>query len=199
MNKIITVGREFGSGGRELGRRLAEELGVQYYDKEIISEIAKNMSLSEDYVRSVVESKPHRLFPITIGHSFSAVPDYQLMQMQGIYMAQTEIIHELADKGDCVIIGRCADFILKDKKPFRLFVHADMDSRIKRCIERQQEGEDLTVEKTRRQIIAIDKDRASYYNDFTGQKWGDKRYYDLCINTTGFVIKEIVPYIAKLF
>lgn len=199
MSKIITVGREFGSGGRELGRRLAEELGIQYYDKEIISEIAKNMSLSESYVQKVVEGKPQRLFPITIGQSFAVAPDYHMLQMQSIYQAQTEIITKLAEKGDCIIIGRCADYILRDSKPFKIFVHADIDSRVRRCMERRTEDENFTEEQMRKKIIAIDKDRAKYYNDFTGQKWGDKSYYDICINTTDFVIKDIVPYIAKLF
>lgn len=199
MSKIITVGREFGSGGRELGRRLAEELGIQYYDKEIISEIAKDMSMSESFVQQVVEGKPQRLFPITIGQSFAIAPDYHMMQMQSIYQAQTEIITKLADKGDCIIIGRCADYILRDMKPFKIFVHADIDSRVRRCMERRAEGENFTEEQMKKQILAIDKDRAKYYNDFTGQKWGDKRYYDMCINTTDFVIKDIVPYIAKLF
>ena len=199
MGRIITIGREFGSGGRELGRRLAEELGIQYYDKEIMSEIAKNTELSENFVQQVVEGKPHRLFPITIGQSFAVAPDYHMMQMQGIYQAQTEIIGELAEKGDCVIIGRCADYILRDKKPFKIFVHADIESRVRRCMERRGENEDFTEEQYRKQILSIDKDRARYYNDFTGQKWGDKRYYDLCINTTDLVIKDIVPYIAKLF
>lgn len=199
MSRIITIGREFGSGGRELGRRLAEELGIQYYDKEIMSEIAKNTELSENFVQQVVEGKPHRLFPITIGQSFAVAPDYHMMQMQGIYQAQTEIIGELAEKGDCVIIGRCADYILRDKKPFKIFVHADIESRVRRCMERRGENEDFTEEQYRKQILSIDKDRARYYNDFTGQKWGDKRFYDLCINTTDLVIKDIVPYIAKLF
>ncbi|MDO4815094.1 MAG: cytidylate kinase-like family protein [Bacillota bacterium] len=199
MSKIITVGREFGSGGRELGRRLAEELGIQYYDKEIISEIAKNTSLSESYVQQVVEGKPHRLFPISIGQSFAVAPDYQMLQMQSIYTAQTEIITRLAEKGDCIIIGRCADYILRDYKPLKIFVYADLESRVRRCLERRPEGESLTEEQIRRQIIAIDKDRARYYNDFTGQKWGDKRFYDVCINTTDLVIKDMVPHIAKLF
>ena len=198
MNKIITVGREFGSGGRELGRRLAEELGIEYYDKEIISEIAKNTSLSEKYIRSVVEGKPHTLFPITIGNSFAYNTDYHVRQIQEIFKAQTEIISSLADKSDCVIIGRCADYILRERKPCRLFVYADIDSRIRRCRSRQ-EGKSLTDQELKRRILAIDKDRARYYNDFTGQRWGDKSYYDFCINTTDVVIKEIVPYIAKMF
>lgn len=200
MAKIITVGREFGSGGRELGRRLAEELGIQYYDKEILSEIAKNTSLSENYIDTVVERRVHGLFPITIGQSFAYSTDYHVRQMQEIYAAQTEIIHELAAKGDCVIIGRCADYILRESKPVRLFVYADIDSRIKRCMERRPDSEkNISEQEMKKKIQVIDKDRARYYSDFTGQKWGDKQFYDLCINTTDVDIKKVAPYIAKLF
>lgn len=200
MNTIITIGREFGSGGRELGRRLAEELGIQYYDKEILTEIAKNTSLSENYIRTVVEGKPHGLFPITIGQSFAYSTDYHVRQMKEIYSAQTEIIHELAEKSDCVIIGRCADYILRAQKPRRIFVYADIESRVKRCMERRADGEEeLSEQEMKKKILSIDKDRARYYSDFTGQKWGDKKFYDLCINTTDVEIKKAVPYIAKLF
>lgn len=199
MSRVITIGREFGSGGRELGRRLAEELGIQYYDKEILTEIAKQTALSENYIETVVERRPHGLFPITIGQSFAYHTDYQLLQMQEIYQAQTEIIRELAEKSDCVIIGRCADYILRDMKPFRIFVYADMETRVRRTMERSPADERLSEKETEKRIIAIDKDRAGYYNDYTGQKWGDKKYYDLCINTSELVIKDAAPYIAKLF
>lgn len=200
MNRIITIGREFGSGGRELGRRLAEELGIQYYDKEILTEIAKNTSLSESYIQSVVEGKPHGLFPITIGQSFAYSTDYHVRQMQEIFHAQTEIIRSLAEKGDCVIIGRCADYILREQKPIRLFVYADIDSRVQRCMSRRTEDEkNMSEQEMKKKILAIDKDRARYYSDFTGQKWGDKKFYDLCINTTEVEIKKAVQYIAKIF
>lgn len=200
MNKIITIGREFGSGGRELGRRLAEELGIGYYDKEILTEIAKNTSMSEAYVQTVVERKPQGLFPITIGQSFAGSNDYHIRQIQEIYQAQTEIIHNLAEKSDCVIIGRCADYILRDIKPVRIFVYADIDARVQRCMARRTDDEmNISEQEMKKKILAIDKGRARYYSDFTGQKWGDKAFYDLCINTTAVEIKKAVPYIAKLF
>lgn len=199
MNKIITIGREFGSGGRELGRRLAEELGYEYYDKEIISEIAKKTSLSEEYVQEVLERKPHNLYPITIGRSINYVEDFHLKQMQNIYQAQTDIIKNLALKSSCVIVGRCADYILQEFKPYRIFVYAEMKSRIKRCVNRQVETEGLTEKQIARKIKKIDKERARYYSYYTGQKWGDRINYDLCINTTNSVIKEIIPAISKIF
>lgn len=198
MARIITIGREFGSGGRELGRRLAEELNIEYYDREILTEIAKRTSLAEAYIQNVVERQPHSLLPITIGRSFAYVEDYAFKQAQAVYQAQSNIIRDLADKSDCVIIGRCADYILRDKNPMRIFVYADLESRIARCMDRRAEGEALTEKEMKKQILAMDKNRARYYEFYTGTKWGDKFNYDLCINTTGTVIKEIVPAIAKM-
>lgn len=198
MRRIITIGREFGSGGRELGRRLAEELNIEYYDREILTQIAKHTSLAEEYIQNVVERQPHSLLPITIGRSFAYVEDYAFKQAQAVYQAQSKIICELAEKSDCVIIGRCADYILRDQKPLRIFVYADLESRIARCMDRRGEGENQTEKEMKKQIQAMDKNRARYYEFYTGTKWGDKINYDLCINTTGTVIKDIVPAIAKM-
>ena len=200
MNKVITIGREFGSGGREFGRRLAEELGIEYYDKEIIAAIAEKTSMSQEYVQEILEGKQHTLYPITIGQSMFITDNFYLNHEQSIYLAQSEIIRDLAQKSSCVIVGRCADFILKDIKPYRIFVYADIDSRIKRCMDRNTDNDrHLTEKEIKKQILSIDKNRAKYYDFYTGNKWGDKANYDMCINTSNLVIKEIVPLIAKIF
>lgn len=199
MSKLITIGREFGSGGREFGRRLAEELGIDYYDKEIVTEIAKHTSLSEEYVKRVMESQPHQLYPITIGQTISYVDSYPLQQIQTVYQAQSEIIKKLAEKSDCVIVGRCADYILRDYKPYRVFVYADMESRVKRCFERSTEEEHFTEKQMKKRIHKIDKNRAKYYEFYTGQKWGYRKNYDICVNTTDVEIKKIIPIFAKFF
>ena len=199
MNKIITVGRQFGSGGRELGRRLAEQLGFEYYDKEIITEIAKHTSLSEEYIQQVLECTPHRLYPITVAHSMALSEDYSFRQIQSIYEAQSEILKNMAENSNCVIVGRCADYILRDYKPFRLFVHASLESRTHRCLERSNPNERYTEKQIKSKIKYIDRGRARYYGFYTGQKWGDKRNYDMCINTTDTDVKDIVPVLAKIF
>jgi cytidylate kinase len=199
MSRIITIGREFGSGGRELGRRLAEELKMDYYDKEIISEIVEHTSLSEEYIQNLMENRPRPLYPITIGHSFVCVDSYAFQQVQSVYQAQHEVIQKLASKSDCVIVGRCADYILREQNPYRIFVYADMDSRIKRCRDRSTEQENYTDKELKHQIQKIDKGRAKYYENYTGQKWGAKINYDLCINTTNANIKTLVAGIAKFF
>ena len=200
MKRIITIGRQFGSGGRELGRRLAEEMNIEYYDREILGKIAEDTSLAEEYIQNVLERQPHNLMPITVGRSFAYVENYALKQAQSVYQAQGRILRELAEKTDCVIIGRCADYILRDLDPFRIFVYADEESRVRRCMEHLQEEERGVTEKQMlRRIRSMDKDRTRYYDFYTGMKWGDKYNYDLCVNTSGAVIKDIVPAIDKLF
>lgn len=202
MNTVITIGREFGSGGRELGRRLAEALGYEYYDNEVLTEMVKHTEMSENYIKEIVEGKSHRLFPITVEHTFIAGSDYTIQQVQNIYRAQTEVIKDMALKSNCVIVGRCADFILREEeqvKLFRLFIYADIESRIKRCMERAPEGENMDEKQMRKYIQKVDKGRAGYYEDYTLQKWGDKSNYDMCFNTTNVAIEDIVDHIATLF
>lgn len=198
MNKIVTVGREFGSGGRELGRRLAEELGIAYYDKEIVTEIARRTELSEQYVQSVVERKPVVLYPIHVGRSFYPALDAAAERSSAVYAQQHEIIREMADKSDCVIVGRCADYILRESKPLRLFVYADMESKIARCRKKAPEQEHLSDKKLARMIKKIDAERAHYYFFYTGKKWGDPLNFDVCVNTTHTDIKALSKAIAKL-
>lgn len=199
MNKIITIGREFGSGGRELGRRMSEILGYAYYDQEIITEISKRTSLSEQYVQTIVEHRPTFSFPIHIGRSFYAASSPVLEQTMNVYQQQARIVSEMAAESDCIIVGRCADYILRDYKPLRIFVYANMESKIRRCREKGPEDEHLSDKELRQKISGIDKKRAKYYELYTGRTWGDKLNYDLCVNMTQGRIKEMAAVIAKLF
>ena len=198
MSHIITIGREFGSGGRELGARLAQELGFAYYDREIVSAMAEQTSLSEDYIRQVTEHRSYTFYPINIGQSFSFFGDHQNRMLQSVYGAQSEIVRDLAARSDCVIVGRCADYILREEKPFRIFVHASMESRIARCAARSEQAQSLPEKDLRKQIRDIDHARSRYYGDFTGQTWGSKENYDLCINTTDADIPTVVRFLTGL-
>lgn len=195
---VITIGREFGSGGRELGRKLAETLGIEYYDREIITEIAKNTAFSEQYVKQVIENNPHDLFPISVAHTFSYIDANTIFQKQKIFTEQEKVIKKMAAASDCVIIGRCADYILKDFNPLRIFVYADMDSKVERCLKRNESVENLSRKKLVKKIKSIDKNRARYYNYYTGEKWGDPLNYDICVNTTSVNIDDIVKSLSKM-
>lgn len=172
MNTIITVGREFGSGGRELGYKLAKELGYAYYDKQILSEIVEETKFSKEYVQEILENKISYMLPTTFPVGMSIGNEYQIQQMQNIIKAQTEVITNMATKSSCVIVGRCADYILKDVENiqlFRIFVYADMDSKMQRCKDRAPEGENFTDKELEKHIKSVDKNRSSYYSDFTLQ------------------------------
>ena len=179
MNKIITIGREFGSGGRELGRRLSEELGIAYYDQEIVTEIARRTSLSEQYVHQVVEHRLQLSYPIHISRSFYPAVDPLSDQTNAIFQEQTNILREM--------------------EPLRIFVYADMPSKIARCRAKAPEHEQLSDRELKRKIQAVDKHRASYYDFYTGQRWGAPVNYDLCVNTTRTSIKDLVLMLVKLF
>ena len=198
MNKIITIGREFGSGGRQLGKLLAENLGYAYYDEEIIEAIAKRSELAEDYVRQVVENRIMTYYPITVANTLTASPGDSIYAInRGIFTAQTEILEEMAQKSDCVIVGRCADYILEEYKPFRLFVYADMETKMARC---RAKGEDDAAndKELEKKIRAVEKARAQYYRFYTGRDLSDRLSYDLGVNTSGREIADVAAAVAAL-
>ena len=200
MNKIITISREFGSGGRELGKRIAEELKIAYYDREIVTAIAKRSELAEDYVGQILENRIMTYYPITVASSFAAMPPTDTLHYvnHGIYNAQNEIIRELGQKSDCVIVGRCADYILEDQKPYDIFVYADMEARLARCRAKGGKDAELSDKELIKKIQAIDKSRAQYYRFYTGRTWGERTNYDLCVNTAGWDIEKLAKLIAEL-
>ena len=198
MSKIITINRQFGSGGRELGKRLAEKLGVAYYDNEIITQLSKRSGLAVDYINNIVERRPIVYYPITIGRSFLSQTPMPVDLNEGLYREQHALIRELSEKGDCVIIGRCADYILRDEHPLRIYVYADLESKIARCRQKAEGMENMTDRQLIRHINEIDRERAKYYRYFAGVKWEDPSHYDLMINTSNLSVKDIAEGLAKL-
>ena len=193
---IITISREFGSGGRELGKRLADELGYAYYDKEIVTAIAEKHQLDEHYVTYALEGGTFRNFPVHFGRTFSYSPTLMANETH-LFAEQNKLLREFAAKGNCVVVGRAADVILREYKPFNLFVYADMPSRIKRCQERAQEDEQFSAREMEKRIKKIDTDRKRYHGLISEIPWGDKRGYHLCVNTTDREIKALVPSVAQ--
>ena len=197
MNRIITISREFGSGGRELVKRLAEALHIPCYDHEIIEMIAKENGFNEDYVAHVSEKSIEAAYPLTIGHRFG-VPPFQIMdQPIRVAVTQRKILENFAKSGDCVIVGRGADGILKDYKPLNIFVYADKDYKIERCQSRAPAGENLPAPEIEKSMKQIDRNRAPHHQTYSDSKWGAKESYDLCVNTSRRYVKDLVPSIAK--
>lgn len=195
--KIITVSREFGSGGRELGRRLAEQLGYDYYDGEILSGIAEKCNVGEDYAEFMITHSFPAGSSITLHNSFHA-PAIQKTQVQ-LLRTQTDIIREIAKKGrDFVVVGRNADLILAGYRPFNIFVTADMPSKLKRCMERSGPDEKLSEKDMIANIKEIDRHRKKNRELISDLPWGDRRAYDLILNTSGTDIARLAPSVAAL-
>ncbi len=194
--RIITISREFGSGGRELGKRMADILGFDYYDKEIILDIAKKHHLNADYVENALEKAGQAYKPLTFRSSIANMSYVQSVSTK-LLAEQTNVIRQIAEKGrDCVIIGRNADMILAKEHPFRIFVYADTDAKIQRCRERAENSEALTEKELLKKIRQIDADRKKTRSIMSGDTWGSKELYDLLVNTTDWNIKELTPLVS---
>lgn len=192
--KIITVNREFGSGGREFAKRLSELLDINYYDDEIISEIAKDSQLDEEYVADVLDRGVFNNFPLSFGGTFVAGLEFN--DTPNLLVKQNEILKKIAQRGPCVIVGRAADSVLEEYEPFRIFLYADIESKVKRCRERAPEDENLTDKEMVKKIRDIDRRRSERYELITNNDWKDFTSYDLCINTSKGNIKKLSQSIA---
>lgn len=195
---IITIGRQFGSGGREIGRRLAEKLGIPFYDKELLTHAAQESGLSHE-VMTYFDEQPTNslLYSLSTGmYSMGevGVSNYMLPVNQQVFQAQFDSIRKLAEQGSCVIVGRCADYVL-EKHPHvvNVFIYGDLQKRMERVAE--YDGVDLAEAKSR--VAKSDKRRASYYNFYSGKKWGTAGSYDLCINSSAVGYDNAVELIAR--
>ena len=176
--RIITISREFGSGGRFIGEKVAQKLGIAYYDKNIINEIAEKSGLSPEYVQKNAELSPEKgLF----AYAFAGrdITGKSIEDM--VYEAQRKVILELADRESCVIIGRNADYILKDRDDvLNVFIHGDMPEKTQRIMDLYNVGEKEAV----KMMVDTDKRRMTNYNFYTDQKWGKASNYTLCLNSS---------------
>ena len=172
---VITIGREYGSGGRLIAKRLSEEMGITFYDKQLITEVAKKTGFSENFIRDTEHQRPTNSFLYDLYTSVAtpSVPDQ-------VFIAQAKVIKAAAARESCVIVGRCADYILREEPHvLKVFVNAPIDQRIRRA--REEYG--VTEPNLESYVIRQDKARASYYNYFATGRWGQSREYDLCVNS----------------
>ena len=172
---VITIGREYGSGGRLIAKKLADQMDITFYDKQLISDVAKKTGFSEQFIRNSEHQRPTNSFLYDLYTSVQtpSVPDQ-------VFIAQAKIIKEAAARESCVIVGRCADYILRDQPNcLKVFINAPLDQRIRRA--REEYGvQEANLESF---VMRQDKARASYYNYFATGRWGQSREYDLCINS----------------
>lgn len=188
---IITISREFGSGGRTIGKLVAEKLGIPCYDAELITELAKQSGFAESYVKEAGEYTPGGFLDTLLTNRNSSPTNEDIL-----WQIQCNVITDLAKKGPCVIVGRCADYILKGvPNVLRIFVHADMDFRARRIVEVYGER----AESPEQRLKDKDKRRSTYYRFYTGQKWGELRAYDLTLNSGKLGIEKCSELICTIY
>ena len=193
MHKIITISREFGSGGRTIGKKVAEKLGIACYDQEIIDKIVSECDFCEEFIR---ERGEYAVSGSKFFNALSASSVNGLSLQDKLWIEQEKIITNLAEKEDCVIVGRCADAILKDKANcLKVFIHASMQKRMERIVNVYGE----TEQPTERRLKDKDKRRKAYYQYYTDTEWGDVNNYHLCLDSGTLGIETCVELIAQAY
>ena len=188
---IITISREFGSGGRTIGKAVAQKLGIPCYDAELITEMAKQSGFAENYVREAGEYAPGGLLNSMFTSRAGGPTNEDIL-----WQIQCNIVTQLAKKGPCVIVGRCGDYILRDRTDvLKVFVHADMAFRAKRIVEVYGQRE----ESPEQRLKDKDKRRSTYYRFYTGRKWGQLDTYDLMLNSGVLGIEKCTELICTIF
>ncbi|WP_347563364.1 cytidylate kinase-like family protein [Lactonifactor sp. BIOML-A4] len=197
-NTVITIGRQYGSGGRAIGQRLAEELGIKYYDSELLDRASKDSGLCQELFQNHDE-KPTNSFLYSLvmdtysfGYSSAAFTDMPINHK--VFLAQFETIKKIAEEESCVMVGRCADYALSDYPGcLSVFIHADLDKRIRRIAKKYE----LTDAAAKEKIHKTDKQRSSYYNYYTSKKWGDANGYHMCLDSGVLGMEGCVELIKK--
>lgn len=195
MKRLVTISREYGSGGRIIGRMLAERLGVAFYDKEIIDMAVEESGFSRELIENAeLKAKNSFAYNLASALNFSeGINSSPLSVNEKLFLAQFQVISEIGAKGEGVIVGRCADYVLKDLPGVtNVFIHAETQDRIERAVEKY--GDDRT--KVTSLMATYDKARQNYYNYHTCQKWGDYKNYNLCINSSYITEDEAAALIA---
>ena len=197
-NTIITIGRQFASGGRDIGEMIAKDFGIKIYDKEMLSRAAKESGICEEIFKTHDE-KPTNSFlyslvmdTYSMGYTGSTYTDMPINHK--VFLAQFDAIKKIADEGPCVLVGRCADYALENyDNVVSVFIHADLNSRIRRVANHYE----LPDSKAKDMIIKTDKKRASYYNYYTNKRWGDAESYELCLNSSQLGIEGTAKMIEQ--
>ena len=195
---VITIGRQFGSGGREIGRLVAEKLGIDYYDKELLTEAAKSTGMNSDFFEAADERSPRffsSLMAFSTGfHGGSFVIGNSPISNDNIYRQQSEVIEALAERSSCVILGRTADYILRNHpNAISIFIHASIDSCVERIMRRDR---CKTVDEARALAEKRNKLRAEYYNFYTDKRWGESMSYDLSIDSSKQSVEQTADIIV---
>lgn len=195
---VITIGRQLGSGGREIGQKLSARLGIAFYDKELIRIASQESGLKEEFFERVDEQKHFSLFPGILGLRTAMTDDFfsnYYLSNESLFRIQSDVMRRLAGEGPCIFVGRCADYVMKDERNcLNIFINADMADRIRRISLSHR----ISDSKARDLIERTDKGRSSYYNYFSGKTWGAAESYHLCINSSLLGIDESVRLVSHV-
>lgn len=194
MSKVITVSREFGSGGREIGFRLSRKLGIPFYDKELISMAAEDSNISEDVFHAndeIIADRKRIDYDYITVDPFST--RYEIPVSDQLFVIQSKIIRQLANEGPCVIIGRCSDVIVEDG--FHVFISSSLKKRVERLLSLEKDP-DISVRQMEARIREIDGRRRDYYQYYSGNEWGKSKNYHLCLNSGLLGVEACVEIIA---
>ena len=197
---IITIARQYGSGGREIGEHIAELLGIPLYDKQIISDAAAKGNLNEEVLKQTDETATNSLlYTLAMGSNIVGTTmhfGYKMPLNDKLFILQSDVIREYAEAGSCVIIGRCSDYVLREESNIlRIFIYGDLDHRKARVAERHPELKSAQILDA---INKTDKRRSTYYNFYTGNKWGKYDNYDIAINSSTLGIQGPANMIAEM-
>ncbi len=188
---IITIGRQYGSGGRQVGMKLAEKLGIKCYNNELLAEAAKESGLCAE-VFEKIEEKPVSTF---LYFQAGKYDQGEMPLNHKVFLAQMQTIKKIAERESCVIVGRCADYVLKDRDDvINVFIHAPLEDRVQRVIER----DGVAPGKAEKRVKKVDKERASYYNFYSTKRWGACDSYDICLDSSKFGIDGCAKIIEDL-
>lgn len=201
MKTVITIARSYGSGGKTLGKLLAEKMGINCYDREIIRMASDSSGINEELFGRVDEKlKKSPLFGIVRSNPYKGdgvIPpeSSNFVSDDNLFNYQAQVIKELAEKESCIIIGRCADYVLKDNpNVIRLYLYAPLED----CVKRVMAQNSITEKETIKKIETIDKYRSDYYKYYTGKEWNDARNYDFCLNTTSMSYEKLIQVVENI-
>jgi len=192
---LITIGRQYGSGGHQIGKMVAAELGISFYDKELIEIASKKSGLGKEFFENADEKTQHSLIGGLLGFRESITNEMyseNYLCNESLFKIQSDVIRELAEEGSCLFVGRCADYVLADKAfCLNIFIHANLDDRVKRVMQNQE----MTEEKAKDYIKKMDKQREGYYNYYSNKEWGAAGSYHLCVNSSVSGLEKTAAYI----
>jgi cytidylate kinase len=196
MHPVITIGRQLGSGGFLVAKILSDKLAIPFFDKELITLAAQKSGLGKEFFEKVDEKNSFSIFGNFIGVPFGNMQDSNYLNNETLFKIQSDVIRNLAQKGSCIFVGRCADYILRDNlNLLSVFIYANIEDRIKMLVEEKN----ISPKEAKRLTEQADKKRSAYYNYYSNKVWGAATCYDICVNTSALGLEKTADLLYEIF